>query len=154
MAYSFSERSLSKLQGVDKRLADVVKLAITYSDVDFGLTEGLRSPERQLELYNKGASQIAKGGTHVEGHAVDTVVYIGGIVSWDITLYDNIADAMKKAAIELDVPIRWGAAWHINDIRDWKGTMQEAATDYIDFRRKQGQRPFIDGPHFEIPHGL
>jgi hypothetical protein len=28
--------------------------------------------------------------------------------------------------------------------------MEEAMMDYIDLRRGQGRRPFIDGPHFEI----
>jgi peptidoglycan L-alanyl-D-glutamate endopeptidase CwlK len=65
-------------------------------------------------------------------------------------LYDDIADAMKQAAIDNDVKIRWGAAWHIADIRDWEGTMEEAMNAYIDLRRSQGRRPFIDGPHFEL----
>lgn len=153
MTFALSQRSLSRLEGVDKRLVEVVKLAITYTDVDFGITEGLRSPQRQLELYHKGASQIAVGGTHVSGRAVDTVAYVAGEVSWQITMYDNIADAFKRAAIEVGVPVRWGAAWHINDIRKWQGTMQEATNQYVDLRRSQGQRPFIDGPHFEIPDG-
>jgi hypothetical protein len=28
--------------------------------------------------------------------------------------------------------------------------MESAMMHYIDTRRKQGQRPFIDGPHFEL----
>jgi len=28
--------------------------------------------------------------------------------------------------------------------------MEEAMNAYIDLRRSQGKRPFIDGPHFEI----
>ena len=57
---------------------------------------------------------------------------------------------MKLAATELDVAIRWGAAWNIPDIREWDGTMQDAMDFYIDTRRKEGKRPFIDAPHFEI----
>jgi len=45
---------------------------------------------------------------------------------------------------------RWGAAWNIPDIREWDGTMQDAMDFYIDTRRSQGRRPFIDGPHFEL----
>lgn len=150
MAYQLSQRSLDKLQGVDPRLVSVVKRAIEITTVDFGVTEGLRTPEKQLEYYNRGASQIAVGGTHVEGKAVDLMAYWEGKGSWDLSLYDNIADAMKQAAIELGVPVRWGAAWHINDIRTWNGTMQAAMDDYCEFRRKQGRKPFIDGPHFEI----
>ena len=57
---------------------------------------------------------------------------------------------MKWAADDIGVPIRWGAAWHIADIREWDGTMEDAMNDYIDTRRAEGRRPFIDAPHFEI----
>ena len=61
-----------------------------------------------------------------------------------------IADAMRKGAELANVPVRWGGSWHINDIRDWKGTMQEAMNEYIDLRRKQGRSVFLDCPHFEV----
>lgn len=150
MNFALSDRSERNLQGVDERLVRVVRRAIQLTTVDFGVIEGLRSPERQLEMYRKGASQIAIGGTHVQGKAVDLMAYLGDRGSWELPLYDNIADAMKTAADEIGVPIRWGAAWHIQDIRKWPGTMQDAMMDYVDFRRKQGARPFIDGPHFEV----
>jgi peptidoglycan LD-endopeptidase CwlK len=88
---------------------------------------------------------------HLDGEAVDLMAYIGGgRASWELNLYDDIAGAMRKGAELANVPVRWGAAWHITDIRDWKGTMEEAMNEYIDLRRKQGRRPFIDAPHFEI----
>jgi hypothetical protein len=67
-----------------------------------------------------------------------------------LSLYDEIAAAMRQAAIEHAVGLRWGAAWNIPDIRAWKGTMEEAMQYYVDARRKLGQRPFIDAPHFEL----
>jgi hypothetical protein len=78
------------------------------------------------------------------------MAYIGSRGSWELNLYDDIADAMRKGAELANVPIRWGAAWHINDIRDWKGTMEEAMNEYIDLSRRQGKRPFLDCPHFEL----
>lgn len=150
MTFALSTRSLTNLQGVDERLVKVVQRAIQLTTVDFAVIEGLRSPERQMEMYKKGASQIAVGGTHVQGKAVDLMAYIEDRGSWELALYDNIADAMKSAAKELNVPIRWGAAWHIPDIRKWDGSMEAAMNNYIDFRRSQGKRPFIDGPHFEL----
>ena len=150
MAFKLSTRSLKNLEGVDQRLVDVVKLAITVTKVDFGVIEGVRTPEKQLEYFQKGASQIAVGGSHVQGKAVDLMAYIGTRGSWEINLYDDIADSMKYAAIQLDLPICWGAAWHIPDIRKWDGTMQDATDAYVKLRYSQGKRPFIDGPHFEI----
>lgn len=149
MSYVLSEKSVKTLEGVKPQLANVVKRAIEISNIDFGVIEGLRSEERQKELVAKGASQTMKS-KHITGDAVDLMAYIGGRASWELNLYDDIADAMKQAAIELGVSICWGAAWNISDIRTWEGTMQEAMESYIDERRAQGRRPFIDGPHFEL----
>ena len=57
---------------------------------------------------------------------------------------------MAQAARNNNVTIRWGAAWSVDDIRLWNGTMEDAMNSYIDLRRSQGRRPFIDGPHFEL----
>jgi len=126
-----------------------VKRAIQLTEVDFGVSEGLRSIDRQKELVAKGASKTMKS-KHIDGLAVDLVAYIDGRVSWELNLYDNIADAMAAAAKEYGVTIRWGGAWHIDDIGTWEGKMEDAMTTYIDLRRSQGKRPFIDGPHFEL----
>ena len=148
--YKLSARSLSRLQGVHPDLVKIVKRAIQLTKVDFAVTEGLRTPERQREMYEKGASQIKEGGTHVAGRAVDLAAFVGDRISWELRLYDDIADAMKTAAIELNVGLRWGAAWNVPDIRHWSKSMEEAMNYYIDTRRGLGQRPFIDGPHFEL----
>lgn len=147
--FELSQRSLSRLDGVDERLVKVVCAAIKRSNVDFGVSEGLRTEERQKELVSKGASKTMKS-KHLEGKAVDLIGYIGGKVSWEITTYDDIADAVKQAAQDEGVKVRWGAAWHIDDICEYEGSMEEAMNDYIDLRRSQRRRPFIDGPHFEL----
>ena len=150
MTFKLSRRSRDNLLGVDPDLVAVVERAIELTKVDFAVTEGVRTAARQRELFLKGASQIAEGGTHMSGRAVDVVAYIGSRISWELNLYDDIADAMRLAALEKNVGLRWGAAWNIPDIRHWSGTMEQAMNYYIDTRRKQGQRPFIDGPHFEL----
>ena len=149
MAFKLSKRSMSRLEGVNPKLVKVVTTAITISKIDFGVICGLRTIEEQRELVAKGASQTMKS-KHLEGNAVDLMAYIGSRGSWEMNLYDDIADAMKIAADEHDIQIRWGAAWHINDLREWDSSMQDAMNEYIDLRRSQGRRPFIDGPHFEL----
>ena len=149
MAFKLSKRSIGKLDGVDAGLVAVVKRAIELTKVDFGVTEGLRSVETQRSYVAAGKSQTMKS-KHLDGRAVDLVAYIGSSVSWELNLYDDIANAMRVAAIELDVAIKWGAAWSVGDIRDFDGSMAEAMNEYIDLRRSQGRRPFIDGPHFEL----
>lgn len=149
MGYNLSQRSIDRMDGVDERLVACVKRAIELSEIDFGVTQGLRTIEEQEALVAKGASKTMKS-KHIDGLAVDLMAYVNGRGCWELNVYDEIADAMKAAAQELDVPIRWGAAWHINDIREWEGTMEEAMNDYVDTRRSEGKRPFIDAPHFEI----
>ena len=149
MSFKLSQRSLDRLEGLDPDLIEVVKRAIKYTKVDFGVTEGLRTEETQRKYVAAGKSQTMKS-KHLEGRAVDLMAYLNGRACWEINVYDEIADAMKQAAIEEDVPVRWGAAWTVSDIRKWEGTMEEAMLHYVDIRRGQNKRPFIDGPHFEL----
>ena len=149
MSFKLSQRSLDRLEGVDERLVAVVKHAITATKIDFGVIQGMRTIEMQKELVAKGASQTMKS-KHLEGNAVDLMAYIGGRGSWELNVYDDLADAMKEGANAVGCKVRWGAAWHIDDIGSWDGTMEEAMNAYIDLRRSQGRRPFIDGPHFEL----
>ena len=149
MTYKLSQRSLDRMEGVDERLVTVVKHAITSTKTDFGVIQGLRTIEMQKALVAKGASQTMKS-KHLDGLAVDLMAYIGGRGSWELNLYDDLADAMAEGANAVGCKVRWGAAWHIDSIGQYKGTMEEAMNEYIDLRRSQGRRPFIDGPHFEL----
>jgi peptidoglycan L-alanyl-D-glutamate endopeptidase CwlK len=148
MTFVLSQRSLSKMNGINNELHTVVCSAIKLSKIDFGVICGMRTETEQRALLEKGATTTMKS-KHLTGDAVDLMAYIGSRGSWELNLYDDIADAMKEAAIQERVGIRWGAAWNIPDIREWEGTMEEAMNHYIDERRAQKRRPFIDGPHFE-----
>lgn len=119
--FRLSSRSIERMQGVHPDLVKVVMLAIQLTEVDFGVTEGMRTIEKQREYVARGASKTMNS-RHLTGHAVDLVAYIGAEVRWDWPLYHKIADAMKRAAKELNVPIVWGGDW----------------------------RSFKDGPHFEL----
>ena len=116
-----SPRSEKNLTGVHDKLVAVVRLAATVTEIDFIVTEGLRTLERQKELYAKGASQTMNS-KHLTGHAVDLAAVIGTEVRWDWSCYYKLAGAMKQAASDLGVKITWGGDW----------------------------RNFADGPHFEI----
>ena len=149
MSFKLSQRSLDRLEGVHPDLVYCVKDAIGMSKIDFGVICGMRTEAEQRELVDKGASQTM-ASKHLTGHAVDLMAYVGSRASWELNLYDDIADAMAQAARNNNVTIRWGAAWSVDDIRLWNGTMEDAMNSYIDLRRSQGRRPFIDGPHFEL----
>ena len=149
MPFKLSQRSLDRLVGVKPQLVEVVKLAIELTTVDFGVVEGLRTLETQKRYVETGKSQTMNS-KHLTGDAVDLVAYIDGQVSWELNVYDNLADAMKTAATQKGVGLKWGAAWNVPDIRNWQGSMEAAMNHYIDERRRQGRRPFIDAPHFEL----
>lgn len=149
MMYQLSQKSLDKLSTVKPGLQKVVLRAIQLTTVDFGVIEGIRTLEQQKEYVAKGVSKTLDS-KHLTGDAVDLMAYVGGRGVWELNVYDEVADAMKKAAIELQTPIRWGAAWNVPDIRMWPGTMEQAMNFYIDSRRQEKRRPFIDAPHFEL----
>lgn len=48
--FKFSSRSEKNLQGVNPDLVKVTRRALEISEVDFGITEGLRSRYRQKQL--------------------------------------------------------------------------------------------------------
>lgn len=129
MSFSLGTKSREKLNGVHPDLVSVVERAISITKKDFTVLEGLRSKERQAQLFAAGKSKTMNS-RHITGHAVDLGPWplngdfdsdgILNIADWDE--YYPLADAMKQAAKELGVAIVWGG--------DWKG--------------------FPDGPHFEL----
>lgn len=119
--FKLSKSSLNKLQGVKQPLVDVVKRAIELSEVDFGVSEGIRTLERQKALYEAKKS-LTMNSRHLTGDAVDLYAWVNGYVDWNFSNYEKIAKAMFKAANELDVEIEWGGSW----------------------------KSFRDGPHFQL----
>lgn len=103
-------RSKDRLKEVDGKLAQVIELAYSISPIPFKVTEGLRSPERQKELFDKKLSKTMKS-KHLTGRAVDVAAIVNGTVSWDMKYYKQIATYAKQAAKQLNVEIECGADW-------------------------------------------
>lgn len=118
---TLDDRSLKRLEGVHPDLIKVIQKAAEITTVDFIVTEGLRSLERQKKLLAAGASQTLKS-RHLTGHAVDLAVKVDGEVRWDWPLYDKLAVIVKEAAEQVEVPLEWGGDWK------WR-----------------------DGPHYQLP---
>lgn len=121
MTFRFSSRSLRNLEGVHPDLVAVAHRALQVTEIDFLVTEGLRTREKQIELVRTGASRTTRS-RHLTGHAIDVAAWVAGEVRWDWPLYEELSRAFKRAAFELKVPIVWGG--------DWKS--------------------FRDGPHYEL----
>lgn len=147
MTFKLSQRSLDNLKGVDERLQEAVHHAIKVTKIDFGVICGLRTVEEQKALVAKGASKTMNS-KHLTGDAVDLMAFISGRASWEINLYDEIADAMREGGEKAGINLLWGAAWH-KSLTGWSGTSEALMNDYIDLRRSQGKRPFLDCPHFQ-----
>jgi peptidoglycan L-alanyl-D-glutamate endopeptidase CwlK len=113
---------VKRLDGVHPDLVRVVYQAKELG-AQFIVTEGLRTKERQAQLFKAGASKTMNS-RHLTGHAVDLAAIVGGKVRWDWPLYNILASQMKEAAQIEGVHIEWGG--------DWK---------------------FKDGPHFQLPWG-
>lgn len=122
IGYSFSKRSRDRMAGVHPDLLEVMNHAIKISHIDFTVLEGVRSIERQRELYEAGASSTMNS-RHLTGHAIDIAPLVGGKVSWDWPMYHELAEVIKAAAKHRSIPIEWGG--------DWKS--------------------FPDGPHWQLP---
>ena len=145
---------MDRLEGVHPHMTAVVERAIQLTGVDFGVTQGVRTLDEQKANVAAGRSQTMASKHLLQddgfSHAVDVVAYIGPDVSWELNVYDDICDAFKEAAKEVGCSIKWGAAWSEGDIRTYQGSAEEAMMAYVDLRRSQGRRPFIDAPHFEL----
>lgn len=114
-----SDRCLLRLAGVHPALVRVVTRARLLSP--FIVVEGVRSLERQRELFAAGATRTLNS-RHLTGHAVDVAPLVGKEVRWDWPLYRKLAIIVKESAAVEKVAIVWGG--------DWK--------------------TFLDGPHFEL----
>jgi len=148
-AYKLGSRSNSELQGVHDDLAAVVRRAIEITTQDFSVHDGKRTEDEQKQLVDKGASQTMES-RHLTGHAVDLVPYVGGRLRWEWGPIFEIATAVRQAARERGVPIRWGAAWDVL-LTDSDDPPEAISEGYASRRRAAGRKPFLDGPHFELP---
>ena len=121
----FSERSKAKLQGVDPRLIKVAELALQRSPFDFGITCGLRTKEEQRNLVHEGKSRTMNS-KHLEGRAIDFVVYINGKANWDLSNYEKVAQVFLEVGKEQGIELEAGAFW----------------------------KTFKDGPHIQLKDGV
>lgn len=139
-----SSRTKSNLKGVHPDLVMVITYALAITEQDFFVSEGVRTLQRQQELYAQG--RITKGNivTNVDGvnkksnhqiksdgygHAID--LYPVGFKNNDNLnniKWENIYTAIKIASNNLGIPVAIGAYWksfvdrpHIElGTRNWK----------------------------------
>jgi peptidoglycan L-alanyl-D-glutamate endopeptidase CwlK len=121
MGYKFGKSSVDNMRGVYPPLIGICYRALSLSPHDFGITEGLRTEERQRKLLADGKSTTMKS-YHLRGAAVDFAVFIDGKITWEAAYYKTVSAAFKTAALEYGLTITWGGDWE----------------------------SFFDGPHIQI----
>lgn len=126
--FRFSQRSENNLKDVNSDLVNVIRRTLEITPVDFIVIEGLRTEARQKQLVAEKKSQTMKS-RHLTGHAVDIIPVN---TKWQIEEFKPLLKAVKQAADELGVKLRFGINWK-ND-----------PSLPIETR-------FIDAPHVEIP---
>ena len=135
MNYKLSTTSRGRLNGVNPVLIAIIEAAIVDSPYDFGIPPdgGLRTTERQKELYAQGRTNagnivtqtdgVKKKSVHQSGNAFDIYAFVNSKATWEAKYYKPIARHIQKVALEqFGVKLVWGG----------------------DFRT------FLDRPHFQI----
>lgn len=144
MSYVFGKRSKEKLSQCHPDLQLIAEEALKVSSMDFGVSEGHRSLEKQMEYFNSGRSKV--DGIKIKGKhnyqpslAFDIYAYISGkpklaYNTSNLAYLGGVITATAKRLLnegKITHRLRWGFNWDMDG---------EIGTD---------QR-FQDMPHFEL----
>lgn len=119
--FKFSNRSLKNLEDVNSDLELIATYSLKNSLVDFGISEGLRTAERQKELFETGQSKV-KVSKHQSGEAIDVFVAGSKDITFDFNHLSYLAGVFQATARMLydhglvQYLIRWGGNWNNNGI--------------------------------------
>lgn len=134
MAFRLGSNSRRLLIGVHPSLVSVVERAIQITPIDFRITEGLRTFERQQQLFAEKKSKTM-ASRHLRGYAVD-IFPLGVDDVWNRNnpktkaAWLAVANAFYQAGIDIAVPVVWGG--------DFNGDGPDVGNDGWDW------------PHFEL----
>lgn len=128
-----------RFSGVDQRLVDIAQEACQALPFDVIVVEGVRTIQRQRDLYAQGRTKPGKivtwtmNSKHIDGLAVDLAPYdheTKQILWGDVLKFNDMIRSMLRVAAEHKVKIRSGADWNQN------GVLRESRE--------------TDSPHFEL----
>ena len=154
--FVLGEKSRDEMRGVHPDLVRVFERGIEITSIDYGIHDGIRTPEEQARYVQTGVSTTldSKHLPQAEGfgHAIDAVPYVNGKLRWEWGPIYHVASAIHQAANELDVKLRWGGVWDrvFNDLNGTPEGLRRAVDAYVARRKAIKRRAFIDGPHFEL----
>ena len=128
-----------RFSGVDQRLVDIAQEACRLLPFDVIVVEGVRTKQRQRDLFAQGRTKPGKIVTwtlmskHIDGLAVDLAPYdhTKKEILWnDVLKFNDMIRSMLRVAAAHKVKIRSGADWNQN------GVLRENRE--------------TDSPHFEL----
>ena len=127
-------QSLSNLEDIHPNFVEVIKEAIISISIPFIITEGVRTTERQKELYAQGRTSQGKIITNCDGvkdksnhqlkkdgygYAIDLYPYICDNIRIHETYVPDclqiIAEHIKIIAQKMNRSIAWGGDWNMKD---------------------------------------
>ena len=142
--YNFGNRSLKNLETCHKDLVLVAKESLKVSQIDFGISEGHRSIERQNKLFKEGKSKIDginKKGKHnySPSNAFDFYAYVA----------DNKKLAFDTVHLMYLVGVITATANRLHQEGRIQHKIRSGANWDSDGQLKYDQS-FFDAPHIEI----
>lgn len=144
-----TQESQEMLAEINDNLAKVVRRAADISSLEFQVLEGKRTVKQQEKLFQAGVCSDGPN-PYLYGYAVGLIAVIDNRPILEHEPYDDVAECMKIAATELGIKIKWGGAFHWQDLTTYKGFMEDLTNEYIDRQRHKGARPIVNVHHFEL----
>ena len=138
---SLGKRSKKNMKGIHPDLVKILEAAIKR--YDFSVIEGLRTKERQKELFDGGKSQTMNS-KHLTGHAVDIVPYP---VDWNDTgRFKDMLLIVLEEASQLGIGLRIGGNW--KSFKDYPHIELKNVETKVE-HKKESEDLLPDGPSKE-----
>ena len=133
--FQFSFKSKQKLETCHIDIQTVLDRAIDISPIDFGISEGYRSIEKQQEYYAQGRTAPGKIITYIDGvnkkgkhnfnpsQAVDIYAFVNGKRNWsksNMFLLAGLILSISEDFFEKGIisnKLAWGGFW--NSFKDY-----------------------------------
>lgn len=123
MNFLFGTRSEALLRNLNPELVGVLRLALSYNEMDFTIIQTLRTVEEEEKMVAAGKSQTMNSkhlpGADGKARAADCAPFP---IDWkDIPRFCKLNDLIQRAANELGVKIVWGGSWNtLKDFDHWE----------------------------------
>ena len=155
MTYTLGPASTAKLATVHPRLRGVIQRTIGLTTQDFTVVQGLRTQAEAKANTAKGTSRTTHSLHLMQpdgyAHAVDLAAWISGELAYEpLSSFYLIATAVRQAARDLNVTVRWGCVWdrNLNDLSE------NLAMEVSAYQVRHAGSDLVDAGHFELPRGV